>query len=51
MEMGIWVGIKKDRIIMRAGWMVTPLFAYKAVQRKLCVQKTVFLGLLNTQNL
>ena len=26
----------------------TPLFAYKAVQRKLCVQKTVLLGLLNT---
>lgn len=35
-------GLSKDGIIMHAGWMVTPLLAYEAVQRKLCIQKTAF---------
>lgn len=40
--MGCGAGLGEDRIVMCAGWMITPLLAQKALQRKLCVQKTVF---------
>lgn len=39
--MGIWAGIKQGQNYNACRCVVTPLFAYtKAVQRKLCVQKT-----------